>query len=541
MKRLILALTLVAAALQSAAQTVPLSDIRKPAIPTHVSDSLERFNLSFDYSIFNRPYADLYDFNPYEALLLNTKGPNRLPYFYAKLGLQYPFIPTGEIYFQTRPKNDFCLGIYGRHNSFIGTRPDVASDASVDNSRMTNSVGGAFTYDWATGEFIFDAQYNYNRHSFDAGEANSLSTDGNLLISMNINSAHVEDKSVFYDITAKYRNSNMGLTTSAGGSGNVRENYIKVGGDVGATFDIHRIGVNMNIEFSKYTGMKEYSSGVVELSPVYEIENRVVSARIGAKFGTTYAIGEDKGGQDLGVENNFFPEIDARFKLVDKVLWVRTVVTGGEDLNQLSSLTDRCPVVDLASGCEFGVRRLDARLSVESVIRGRLAINLLGSYVIYDNKLFFAPMTDADASLCRVQAQYMDVNSWSFGAETFWKSQDLTLSGKVQYHMYSRRYDEPGEVTEFPKLTAEALLRYSFRERLIASFDLSYRSKVSGTALGAYEVPALLDASVNVNYLIGRNFSIFAKVGNVFNQRNQYMPMYLEPGRNWGGGICVNF
>lgn len=540
MKKILLIALALSAALRAAAQTLPLSDINKPQLPMQVSDSLSRFDLTFDYSIFNRPYNDLYDFNPYEAVRLQTVGPNKVPYFYAKLGAQYPLIPTAELYFQTKPAKGFCAGLYGRHNSFLGTLPDVASGVDVKNFKMNNSAGGAVTYDWATGELMFDAQYNFDRLSYDAGPVRSLSKNANLLLSMNINSAHVEDKSIFYDITAKYKNSTLEQTLSDGLNG-IKENYLKVAGYVGATFDIHRVNVNMNIEFAKYGNMKDYSTGVVEFSPIYEIDRRYVKARLGVKFGTTYGIGQDKGGQQLGVENNIFPDIDARFTLIDKILWVRTVVSGGEDLNQMSHLVTRCPVVDLTTGTEFGVRNLDSHLSVESVLFGRLAINLLGSYVIYTDKLYFAPMTEADPVLCRVQAAYMDVNQLSYGLETFWKSQDVTLGGKMQFHSYKERGEDAGKVTQFPEFTASAFLRYSFRERIIASLDISYRSRVSGTVYGVYEVPAVLDASANVNFLLNRHLAVFFKCGNIFGSRNQYMPMYLEPGRNFGGGICVNF
>ena len=56
-----------------------------------------------------------------------------------------------------------------------------------------------------------------------------------------------------------------------------------------------------------------------------------------------------------------------------------------------------------------------------------------------------------------------------------------------------------------------------------------------------YEVPAIVDMDLNVNYLINKHFSVFAKLGNLLNHRNQYMPLYLEPGRNFGGGVCLNF
>ena len=56
---------------------VNLDGIRKPAIPTSVDDSLHRFDVHFDYSIFNRPYGDLYDFTPYESIQLSTRSEER--------------------------------------------------------------------------------------------------------------------------------------------------------------------------------------------------------------------------------------------------------------------------------------------------------------------------------------------------------------------------------------------------------------------------------------------------------------------------------
>ncbi len=56
-----------------------------------------------------------------------------------------------------------------------------------------------------------------------------------------------------------------------------------------------------------------------------------------------------------------------------------------------------------------------------------------------------------------------------------------------------------------------------------------------------YEVPSIVDLDLHVDYLINKHISVFAKVGNILNHRNQYMPLYLEPGRNYGGGISLNF
>lgn len=540
MKRLSVSIVLATVALQLAAQTLPLAEISKPQLPAGTPDSLARFDLTFDYSIFNRPYAELYEFNPHDVLQLDTVGPNDVPFFYAKLGSQYPLIPTAELYFQTKPKRGFGMGLYANHNSFYGSRPNVTTSSDVDIFRMNNSVGGAVTYDWETGEFMLDAQYNYDRYSFLTNSDSNLSNNGNILVSMNINSAYVEEKSLFYDITVRYKNTRLGQEFPDSNRRGVTENFVKLKGTVGSTFDIHRVNVDMNIQLATYFNMKDYTTGVVELTPSYEIDRPWVKARIGAKFGTTYGISGDSEQEDIGVENNIFPDFDARFTLIDKSLWIRTVVTGGEDLNNMSYLAEQCPLVDILTNTCFGVREVDSRLSVESVIIGRLSFNLLGSFVLYSDRLYFAPVMDG-SPLSRIQAAYVDVRQFSYGFETFFKSKDFTLGGRMEMHSYAPRSEDVTEITQFPKVTANAFFRYSFRERLIASVDLSYRSKVGGNVFGEYEVPSVLDANFNVNYLLNRNLSVFLKCGNIFNKRNQYMPMYLEPGRNYGGGLCITF
>ena len=236
MKRIVIFLCLCALAFPLRAQvaTVEVSrpydintdGIRKPTLPTAVDDSLHRFDVHFDYSIFNRPYGDLYDFTPYETIQLSTVGANRTPFVYARLGSQYAFgdkglMPAGEIYLQSKPKNGFCSGLYGRHNSFFG---DLGRgfDAFpiLGTSRMENTVGGDLTYDWATGELMVDVQYSFDRYNYTAKDPgwptvapwpeNYFPTADHrnniLTAAFNLNSAQKEENTVYYDVTLSYRN-----------------------------------------------------------------------------------------------------------------------------------------------------------------------------------------------------------------------------------------------------------------------------------------------------------------------------------------------
>ena len=556
---------------------VNLDGIRKPAIPTSVDDSLQHFDVHFDYSIFNRPYGDLYDFTPYESIQLSTVGANRTPYVYTRLGAQYApadkgLLPAGEIYIQSKPRKGFCSGLYGRHNSFFGDLGRGFGEFPIlGTSRMENTVGGDITYDWSTGELMFDVRYDLDNYVYTAKDngAPTISPwpegyfpkarhhDDGFRAAFNLNSAQKEENTIYYDVTLAYRRLRKyfemeGTYSPLAGRDSLTEGLLTVGGYVGATFEKHRIYVDMNIEYASYAGVHDFNVGVVEFSPIYQLHRRWLDARLGVKFGSRYGIAGQipEPGLDLHARSSIFPDTDIRVTLIDKSLWAHAVITGGNDLNPYSRLMEDCPIALPTSTMAFGSRPLDATFSLEGVVSGRLGINLEAIYKIYRNKMIFIPAYDGTA-MTQMMASYRNVNQFSSQVEMFWRSQEITVSGRLRYARYMDR-DSKSIVTEMPAWTGNASIRYNFRERLIAQVECYYRSATGGNmglhdalqgshAVPTYEVPPIVDLDFNVNYLINKHFSVFAKVGNALDHRNQYMPLYLEPGRNFGGGICLNF
>ncbi len=581
MKRIVIFLCLCALAFPLRAQvaTVEVSrpydintdGIRKPTLPTAVDDSLHRFDVHFDYSIFNRPYGDLYDFTPYESIQLSTVGANRTPFVYARLGSQYAFgdkglMPAGEIYLQSKPRKGFCSGLYGRHNSFFGDLGRGFNwDPILKTARMENTVGGDLTYDWETGEMMVDVKYDYDTYRFSPIRESSQfpcssgHTNGIFTGAINLNSAQKEENSIYYDVTFSYRNTKkalaMELPSTPFDTLRMREHFLNVSGFIGASFDVHRIYIDMNIEYAAYGGVHDFNIGVVEFSPIYQYHRKRLDARLGVKFGSRYGMAGTiaEPGLDLTPRSSIFPDVDLRYTLVDKMLWAHAVVTGGNDLNPLSRMIDDCPLVLPDSQMGFGSRPLDATLSLEGVVAGRLGFNLEGIYKIYRNKMIFVPVHDL-TGLPMLTAAYRDVNQYSVQAELFWRSQELTVGGRLRYASYRNQSDK-SVVTEMPVWTGNASFRYNFRERIIAQVECNFRSSTYGYMAEGYlsddssllpgpvryEVPPIIDLDLHLNYLINKNLSVFVKAGNLLNQRNQYMPLYLEPGLNLGGGICINF
>jgi hypothetical protein len=538
---------------------VNLDGIQKPAIPIYVDDSLHRFDVHFDYSIFNRPYSDLYDFTPYETIQLATVGANRTPFVFGRFGAQYVpgdrgIMPAGELYLQTKPKNGLCTGLYGRHNSFFGDLGrGFNAEPILQTARMQNTLGGDLTYDWATGELMFDVKYDFDRYQYTSEDPweQSLHRNNSLTAAVNLNSAQKEENTIYYDVTFSYRNTFKAFTTAdiyhSPDTSRLREGFLKVNGYVGASFEKHRIYVDMNIEYASYSGVHDFNIGVVEFSPIYQLNKKRLKAKLGVKFGSRYGIwGEiEEPGLDLSARSNIFPDFDIRYTIIDKALWAHAVVTGGNDLNTYSRMIDDCPIVLPVCRMEFGSRPLDATLTLESVISGRLGIELETNYKIYRNKMIFTPVYYG-FNLTQMVPSYRNVDQFSVQGQAIWRSQDLTLGGRFRYASYKDSYEKT-VVTEMPKFTGDAFLRYNYRERLIAQIECTWRSATSGDMniaddiVDRYQVPSILDVDLNVTYLINKYITVFGKVGNLLNHRNQYMPLYLEPGRNFGGGICLNF
>lgn len=555
MKRLMITLAGVFTAVQLFAQIDPTvevnrrydvvaQDIHKPAIPIEVEDSLHRIDVSFDYSIFNRPYEDLYDFTPLESIQLSTIGANRAPVFYGKIGAQYApkpsgVLPSAELFLQTKPRKGFSAGLYGRHNSCFGG--DIMG--IWDNeSKMQNTLGGGITYDWSTGEMIFDASYSLDRYDFRyldglmGDPCNVLHRNNRLSVSANFNSANYESNSIYYDITAKYLNvgKNYGIGTA---DEKISENNINLNGIVGASFDKHRIYVDINVDFSS-RGEEGGVLGLVELSPMYQYDKNRLNARLGIKFASRY------GTDGAAAQTRFFPNVDARYAIVKDALWVHAAADGGMALNNYSSLLEECPYLLPYSDLGFSCRKIDARLSLEAVAFGRLSLSAGGAFRIHEARQIFSPLSYR-GPVPAVEVGYVDANEWAFNAEVFWKSQDLTIGGNLTYSHYTDPQTKE-IVKELPSFTAKAMFRYNFRERLIAQIDFKYRSSVSlvdhSSPIGeTRETGPVADVDANIHYLIGRHFSVFVRCGNILGHVNEYVPLYAEAGRNFGGGICFNF
>ena len=186
-------------------------------------------------------------------------------------------------------------------------------------------------------------------------------------------------------------------------------------------------------------------------------------------------------------------------------------MTGGNDIHAYSSLMNDCPYIDPQSQLKFESHVVDARIAVESVIKGRVGLNVFASYCVGRNVMVFTPVMsgyDPETLVLNgvqstepysITTSYWDVNTFSVGIEPFWKSKDLTLGGNLRYNCYKSPDDY--DMTNLPAWQGRAYLRYNWRERIVAGVEWKYTSGVSGSLYGDYSVPAIMDLDINLNFI----------------------------------------
>ena len=138
------------------------------------------------------------------------------------------------------------------------------------------------------------------------------------------------------------------------------------------------------------------------------------------------------------------------------------------------------------------------------------------------------------------QVGFLNANTLMGGLDAFWKSSTVTTGGELRFYHYFPMAGGAA-VTQLPTATGRLYFRYNWRERLIGSLDYDFRSSVSGSTFGVWTAPWIHNLGLTVDYVVNRHFTLYGKLGNLFNHRNQYVPFYVEPGFNFGGGIALIF
>ena len=554
-------------------------NIHKSHLKSNIHDSLSNFNLSFNYSIFDKPYKDLYEFSPLPSADMQGKIQEKFPVFFAKASAGYPLAPLADISLQPRLKGGNTLHLNAFYNGFYSMMNTLSIDESthkivqnkdIQSYSSNTSVGGAATWShhWKNGKLALELGYNANSNSYYGFPVTPNATplmpfyskldDKNFIadsashnwqqlrakFSIGSVGAKVGKVHFHYNLSATWLNTSDNCLQDK-----LSENYIKVSAETGPSFGkYNRISIGFNSETALYSGLKDYKYGICEIIPQYSFEKGRFKFKGGVKISGKYTDKDDAG----DYHNAISPVGEVSFEIARRSLWIYGVVDGGNCINSYSMLLMENPWITQQTALKASSIPLLVKGGLRGQIRNKFSYNVYAGYTIRKGLLQYIGIPvipHPEIYDSRLTAVYSNHREFTVGGELKWESRSFCAATSIEYSDYTKsRQATLGDgyraigYTPF-KWDLEA--EWNYRGRIWIGVTSNYRS-ATPTWNATYfneeiDFNPFLNLGVNAGYSVNRNLSVYLKGENLLNNQIQYYPQYLEKGISFAAGILVKF
>lgn len=504
-----------------------LIEVHKPAIEMAVPDTLYRFDLDFDYSVFEKTYKGSYEFNPYTLEMRpesNLQNPSK---FYLRAGAGYTLHPTFDLLWSPVFEKPLSVNVYGTHRSYVGGYRALMGNDAFSGYDLLSKAGTDFGYDWEKVALDFGASYYgvavkdlAKKRSYNAVDAYA-----------EISSKALYDEQFMYNIALDYRFADDCAPMP------VSEHNLSLASVFGPSFDANnRISFDLGLDLNAYTGSLEATATRLYLVPHYAFEHGILDLNLGFRLSAALLSTDFKKNQYI------YPDVRMNLAVIPDAMRLYMNIGGGERLNSYASLVDRDHHADLSYAVagpsalmQPSVERVSAELGIEGRISGFFSYNLRGGYVNYAQELFGA-IVKGDEGQYRPVIGYSKAQKYYASLDWDMNFQSLRFDGNLSYSHHwgmEKMYFAPSE------LTGDVRVLYNWRKRVYAGADCDFAlARTNGEGI---KVPGFADLGVYAEYVLNRKISFWLRGGNLMNMEIQRNLLYAEKGINFTAGVCLNF
>ncbi|MBE6251341.1 MAG: hypothetical protein E7111_06745 [Bacteroidales bacterium] len=511
-----------------------LVDIHKPVMEMSVPDSVYRFDLDFDYSVFESPYGGSYEFSPYTVSMKPQVARYKSPVLYLNAGAGYTLHPTLDLIYSPDLKGRFGVNVGAHHQSYVGgyRAPHIGSAASgvagFKGYDIQSDAGADFTCDWDRTALDFGVSYYgvavsdfLHKDDFNALDAR-----------ISVKSKLPWTKAFMYDVSAAYR---------FGGDSHIREHLVGLDVRFGPPLKAQRkLFFDMGGNLAAYQKGAATTFAGVYVLPHYVFQKNWFKADMGLRL--SYAASTDK---NPAYKHQYaYPDVRLSCLVGKDVMRLYMNVTGGETLNTYSSLLERNHHFhsDYALAGSAALGWSQVRVKPEIGFEGRItkffSYDIKGGYSLNAASPFEAIVRAGEA--CRPAVGYTDNQQcyaefdWALALESF------RFDGTLKYtHTWGVSAQPENVFLVRPsEWNLDCSAVYNWKKRLYAGVDCEYASSRKTSDAAVY-VPYYVDLGVFAEYAFNRKISVWLRGGNLLDMEIQRNVLFAEKGINFTAGICL--
>ena len=551
------------------------SEVHKPLLGMNVPDSLLRFDLDFDYEVFEKPYQGAYSFKPYMLNMRPAKDAWRGRQLYLKAGAGYTLHPQFEFVYSPEQSGPFQMSVYASHKSYFGNYHEIKPELQDGLYRMKKSGGKFGGYDALTSAG-FDGRYNWDRTilSFGIGYYGLAAKDSVMSRSYNafdfnarVRSNNDSESYFLYDIELRGRVANDGLDYKSFSFPDgvtvdkQNENWVLLDGLVGPVVNNSRsILVGFEAESASYSRFYDGNIGRVALIPSYRFKSGRWNLNLGVKLefmfrndADTLSFGKMGGGKGQIV----YPDAHISFAVGGNVA-LYADATGGSRLNTYSSQISEnhhlnpsflvAPVYELITPLvDNTVEKVNARIGVRGSAASSFQFDVNGGVGLYGNALMESGLFTAGGDLVPALA-YSDYNLIYANALVGLRTGRVKIDADFRYRGVSFPDNDALNLGfTLPKYSGGVRASYDISSRLYAGINVEAASWRDGKCASVasedildVRVPGYVDLGVNCGYKFNRKWTLWLESGNLLCQTIQRTPFYAEKGPWVTAGISLN-
>lgn len=546
-----------------------LMEVHKPALKMAVPDSVLRFDLDFDYSVFDSPYKGSYEFNPYATSMRPAVSFRRPSTFYLRAGAGYTFHPVFDMVWSPVSDKAFSVDVFASNRSYIGEYRDVtpanfnpvAGYGTWKGKDMVSKAGANFHWNWKKSRLGLGAEYNGLHRRNIQGTDNCMNA---VALSSRFTSRTNWPSDTKYDLGLSYRITKDVMNGSPSGKSILDEHNVEMDFTFGpATRGEHSFYFDVAMMMASYTGFINTSISEAYVIPHYVIKHDRLKVDAGIRLaklmrsdGYVYMYKTR--------EQFIYPDVRIDVEAVRNALMLYLRIGGGNKINTYSSLLESNRFLTMASGygnfplLDTTVEKLSIIFGAESRIFSVLDLNFKVGFVNYKNAVSDAiwmilPQTGLleDGQFVSGVA-YSPFKKWLLGLDWAYRSETFRVEGEIEYNYawgedFTR--DAALGLLRPAELKGDISVGYDWKKRVYVGIDCMFSSSRSAfvpslpdrTEVLEMKVPGYADLGLEAEYSAGSRLAFWTRLGNILDQPVMYLPLYAEKGFNFTVGISLNF
>lgn len=526
----------------------------KPIPSMAVPDSLLRFDLDFDYSVFDRPFQGTGDYKPYLLDLRPQPDAYRGRKLYLKAGLGYTLHPELDFVYSPDAGKDSEVNIYAQHRSYFGKYefPHFTDNTGYDSF---SKVGVNGKTRLSAVQLFYNANYwglltKDNRHGYEPDKSSLNALDA----MVGIRNAGPSD--IFYS---------AGLNLSFGGdhvsSYEKNLSFFKIGfdGGIGKRLDDAVISTDVHFTRTSYSFDNKAHIGNWYIAPRYITEKDGFRLNLGAKIGSVMHSDVSWAADnvlDVHKSQVIYPDIHVAYELEPGKMDAYADLTGGDDLIGYEEIRSRDhfalpPITDnslVRFNLNAGLRgNIDAAFRYDVAVGFRSVghAGLYGVMNIFTTRKVYEDVTEPylRASFAYDYKPLLIEGRLMFRSMSIGRSSEELEQDYIAFQVYTPR-----------NFSADLSAMYFWKSRIKAGVTARIGSKIKGHIENPAVHQMLFGPNVAFNhsfdgyfdlglygeYKVDHMVSVYGRLSNLLNKKYMNDLMMPVSGLYLTAGIIIN-